>query len=119
MSNQVSRRDFMKNSSGAVLLGTVVLTGADKAFAQSKQSSEKGTVIDLTLCDGCSAKDTPACVLACRTKNQDKFPQVDREKLQPYWPQKTYEDWSNKQEVTNRLTPYNWTFVDKLEVECC
>lgn len=117
MSNLVSRRDFIKNSSGAVVLGTVVLTGADKAFAQSKHSSEKGTVIDLTLCDGCSAKDTPACVLACRTKNQDKFPQVDHEKLAPYWPQKTYEDWSDKQEVTNRLTPYNWTFVDKVEVE--
>ena len=117
MSTQVSRREFIKNSSSAVVLGTVVLTGADKTFAQTNQSSDKGTVIDLTLCDGCSAKDTPACVLACRTKNQDKFPKVDKEQLTPYWPQKTYEDWSDKQDITNRLTPYNWTFVDKVEVE--
>jgi formate dehydrogenase iron-sulfur subunit len=117
MSNQVTRRDFIKKSSGAVVIGTAVLSGADKAFAKSKQSSEKGTVIDLTVCDGCSAKDTPACVLACRTKNQDKFPKVDRDELMPYWPQKTYEDWSDKQDMTNRLTPYNWTFVDKVNVE--
>ncbi|WP_147534378.1 4Fe-4S dicluster domain-containing protein [Bacillus marasmi] len=117
MGNQVTRRDFIRNSSGAVLIGTAILSGADRAFAAPKQSLEKGTVIDLTVCDGCSAKNTPACVLACRTKNQDKFPKVDREKLTPYWPQKTYEDWSDKQDMTNRLTPYNWTFVDKVEVE--
>lgn len=117
MNNQQTRRDFLKNSSGALLVGTVILSGAENALAQTKQSEAKGTVIDLTLCDGCAAKDTPACVLACRTKNQEKFPVVDRENLSPYWPQSTFEDWSDKQEMTNRLTPYNWTFVDKVEVE--
>lgn len=27
------------------------------------------------------------------------------------------EDWSDKRDLTTRLTPYNWTFVDKVKVE--
>jgi formate dehydrogenase iron-sulfur subunit len=117
MSNEVSRRDFLKRSGGAIAVGTVLLSGADKAFAIKETSEEKGTVIDLTICDGCSAQDTPECVLACRTKNEHKFPQVDKTDLKPYWPQKKFEDWSDKQDLTNRLTPYNWTFIDKVTVE--
>lgn len=117
MNNHLSRRTFLKKSTGAIAVGTVVLSGAETIFAKSTTSSEKATIIDLTKCDGCSAKDTPLCVLACRDKNQAKFPQVNREELKPYWPQKHYEDWSDKQEVTDRLTPYNWTFVDQVEVE--
>lgn len=116
MSN-LSRREFLKRSTGAVAVGTVALSGADKVFANSTSTKEKGTVIDLTKCDGCQHKDTPLCVLACRDKNADKFPKVDPQYLKPYWPQKHNEDWSDKQEETNRLTPYNWTFVDQVKVE--
>ena len=117
MANDISRRDFIKRSTGALAAGTVVLASADKVLAASKITAEKGTIIDLTKCDGCSAKDTPLCVLACRDKNSDRFPKVAKDELTPYWPQKNYEDWSDKQDVTNRLTPYNWTFVDQVEVE--
>ena len=34
-----------------------------------------------------------------------------------YWPQKQHEDWSDKREITDRLTPYNWIYVQHLEVE--
>lgn len=115
--NQISRRDFLKRSGGAVAIGTITLTGTDKAFAKDNHKSEKGTVIDLTKCNGCTAKDTPDCVIACRSHNQKKFPVVDESGLKPYWPQKQYENWSDKQELTNRLTPYNWTFVDSVQVE--
>lgn len=116
MSN-LSRREFIKRSTGAVAVGTIALSGADKVFAESTHTAEKGTVIDLTKCDGCKHKDTPLCVLACKEKNEAKFPKVDPEYLKPYWPQKKYEDWSDKQNMTNRLTPYNWTFVDHVKVE--
>jgi len=32
------------------------------------------------------------------------------------WPRKTIEDWSKKQDVTNRLTPYNYLYVHRAEV---
>lgn len=116
MSN-LSRRDFLKRSTGAVAVGTIALSGADKVLAQTQTTAEKGTIIDLTKCDGCQHKDTPLCVLACHDKNKEKFPKVNQEDLKPYWPQKHYEDWSDKQDMTNRLTPYNWTFVDQVTVE--
>ena len=117
MTTEISRRDFIKRSTGALAVGTVALSGADKVLAAADKTAEKGTIIDLTKCDGCAAKDTPLCVLACRDKNSDRFPKVTKDELTPYWPQKNYEDWSDKQDVTNRLTPYNWTFVDQVEVE--
>lgn len=115
--NEVSRREFIKRSGGALAVGSVILSGTDKVLAADKKTEEKGTIIDLSICDGCSAKDTPECVLACRTKNADKFPKVDQSELKPYWPQKNYEDWSDQQDNTKRLTPYNWTFVDQVTVE--
>jgi Fe-S-cluster-containing dehydrogenase component len=33
------------------------------------------------------------------------------------WPRKTVEDWSRKREVFNRLTPYNFLYVHRAEVE--
>lgn len=117
MTTEISRRDFLKRSSGALAVGTIALTGAEKVLAAPEKTTEKGTIIDLSKCDGCPSKDTPLCVLACRDKNKVNFPQVDQEKLKPYWPQKNYEDWSDQKDVTDRLTPYNWTFVDQVEVE--
>ncbi|MBM4765402.1 4Fe-4S dicluster domain-containing protein [Bacillus sp. B15-48] len=117
MRNEVTRRDFLKRSSGAIAASTVILSGVDKAFAASSLNEGKGTIIDLTICDGCASKDTPECVLACRKKNENNFPKVDKSQLKPYWPQKKYEDWSDQQDNTNRLTPYNWTFIDQVTVE--
>ncbi|MBA4535968.1 4Fe-4S dicluster domain-containing protein [Bacillus aquiflavi] len=116
MSN-ITRRDFIKRTGGAITVGAIVLSGADKIVASTDTSAEKGTVIDLSKCDGCKQKDTPLCVLACREKNKEKFPKVDHQYLKPYWPQKKYEDYSNQQDETGRLTPYNWTFIDRVEVE--
>jgi Fe-S-cluster-containing dehydrogenase component len=75
-----------------------------------------GTMIDLTTCDGCKGKKTPACVTACKTKNQARFPEPV-EDIGDYWPQKQHEDWSDKKGMTDRLTPYNWTFVQRVAVE--
>ncbi|RSK28152.1 4Fe-4S dicluster domain-containing protein [Bacillus sp. HMF5848] len=117
MSKQLSRRDFIKRSSGAVVAGSLVMSGVDKVIASTDKTTEMATIIDLTKCDGCQAKDTPLCVLACREKNNNRFPKVNKEELKPYWPQTFNEDWSDKQDMTSRLTPYNWSFVDKVEVE--
>ncbi|OGP76340.1 MAG: hypothetical protein A2W09_07910, partial [Deltaproteobacteria bacterium RBG_16_50_11] len=51
-----------------------------------------------------------------RTINQKRFPEP-KEPIKDLWPQKTYDDWSKKREVTDALTPYNWTTVQRVEVE--
>jgi Fe-S-cluster-containing dehydrogenase component len=58
----------------------------------------------------------PRCVEACRAINQKKFPEP-KEPIKDLWPQKTHDDWSTKREVTHTLTPYNWTTVQRVEVE--
>ncbi len=112
----ISRRDFLKRSMGAGLAGGVILTGMDKV-ALASTGEPVGTFIDLTKCDGCPGKDTPACVAGCRTANQHKFPEPAVENIADYWPQKKHEDWTDKKGLTTRLTPYNWTFVQKVKVE--
>jgi Fe-S-cluster-containing dehydrogenase component len=55
-------------------------------------------------------------VEACRRVNEARFPNP-KEPIKNLWPQKTYDDWSKKRGVTDTLTPYNWTTVQKVEVD--
>ena len=74
------------------------------------------TLIDLSLCDGCPGRELPACVSACREINRDRIPEVAASIPMP-WPRKTIEDWSKKRDVFNRLTPYNFIYVHRADVE--
>lgn len=118
----MNRRDFLRRGGLTILGGGAALAGA-KALATPQagevtgKAAKVGTMIDLTLCDGCPDRDTPACVSACREKNEPRFPNPRPEDIQPYWPQTKTEDWSKKRHLTDRLTPYNWTTVQKVEVE--
>ncbi len=112
----LNRRSFLK---GVVLSGIAtagILGKAGSISALVGPSSEYATLIDLDKCDGCTLYDTPQCVLACRDKNRSNFPQP-RQPIADYWPQKKHEDWSDKKDLVNRLTPYNWTYVQHLELE--
>jgi formate dehydrogenase iron-sulfur subunit len=112
----ISRRKFIQRATYSGLAAAAILTGTDKATAAIDSRGELATVIDLTKCDGCIKFDTPKCVNACREKNKSRFPQPEKP-IQDYWPQNKHEDWSDKQELTNRLTPYNWTYVQHLQIE--
>ncbi len=110
-----TRREFFQRAFAAGLAGGLVLSGLGKQ-AGAAGRAPVGTVIDLTRCDGCRLAGVPACVRACREENQRRFPRpVDD--IGNYWPQKKKEDWSDKRDLITRLTPYNWTFVQKVEVE--
>jgi formate dehydrogenase iron-sulfur subunit len=120
----MNRRQFLKG--GLSVAGTaLVVEAARPGTAQAKASGgaakaaieQVGTFIDLTRCDGCPGQKTPACVEACRVSNAERFPEPRPEDLKPYWPQKKFEDWSDKRHLTGRLTPYNWTTVQRVEVE--
>ncbi|MDN5346440.1 MAG: formate dehydrogenase iron-sulfur subunit [Clostridia bacterium] len=113
----MNRREFLKRTAIAGIAGGIALTGLGKLKPALAATAPVGTMIDLTKCDGCAGRKLPACVEVCRETNRDRFPRPRPEDIQPYWPQKKFEDWSKKQDVTNRLTPYNWTFVQKVEVE--
>ncbi|HBT47535.1 MAG TPA: oxidoreductase [Peptococcaceae bacterium] len=113
----MNRREFLRRSLAAGVGASLALTGLQRVGVAEGAVTQFGTLIDLTRCDGCKDRSLPLCVDACREANRHRFPQPRKEDLKPYWPQKNYEDWSEKQHVTDRLTPYNWTFVQEVEVE--
>ena len=109
---KISRRSFLKTSAG-------VLAASGLAWPEKVQAGESGrlaTLIDLSLCDGCPDMAVPACVSACKTINRDTIPPV-ADPIPVPWPRKTVEDWSRKREVSDRLTPYNYLYVHRAEVE--
>lgn len=108
---QIDRRSFLKITAGAAIVSGVGLP--KKVLGETEE--RLSTLIDLSLCDGCSNLKAPACVSACKTINKDKIPQI-ADPIPVPWPRKTIEDWSKKREVFNRLTPYNFIYVHKAEV---
>lgn len=110
---KISRRSFIKG--GAALLGAAAASGiARDTSAAVDPKKEKAFLIDLTKCDGCQNEGTPLCVTACRDTNRDKFPNPVKD-IPKVFPTHTEVDWSDRKDVTNRLTPYNWLFVQKIK----
>lgn len=99
-------------------LGLSALTTSALLIPKGSEASEGkyATIIDLTVCDGCKDEQVPLCVKACREYNKDRFPEP-KKPIQPYWPRKGYEDWSDKRDKTDTLTPYNWLFVQRINVD--
>jgi Fe-S-cluster-containing dehydrogenase component len=114
MERAVSRRQFFQIGAAATAAGVATATAKHTGAATSATSL--GMLIDLTKCDGCPDRDTPRCVLACREENSHKFPEP-KHPIPDNWPTGTHEDWSGKRHLTGTLTPYNWTFVQKVTVD--
>ncbi len=108
----INRRSFIKIGAGAAVAAGLSIP-KNAAAGTAEQLS---TLIDLSLCDGCIDRKTPACVSACKVINKDKIPPVV-DKIPEPWPRKTIEDWSKKKEITDRLTPYNFIYVHKAEID--
>jgi len=108
----ISRRSFLQITAGTAALAGVSLPKA----ASARTEKSLTTLIDLSLCDGCSDLEIPACVSACKTINKDKIPPVTESIPEP-WPRKIIEDWSKKRGTANRLTPYNYIYVHKAEFD--
>jgi formate dehydrogenase iron-sulfur subunit len=110
--SKINRRSFLQITAGTAALAGISLPRS----AQAASDKQLSTLIDLSLCDGCADRETPACVSSCKSINKDKIPKVVDNIPEP-WPRKTIEDWSKKKEVTNRLTPYNFIYIHKAEIE--
>ncbi len=111
----ITRRSFLKRAAVSGITAATIMTGAGKALAKTTSTGNYALLHDLDKCDGCSHLDTPLCVSACKNKNENHFPEPEAQ-IREYWPQKKYEDWSDKKNLTNRLTPYNWTYVQHVNV---
>lgn len=110
---KINRRKFITGS--ATLGALTLLPRLDTAQAAISPDSY-ATLIDLTKCNGCKDTSQPLCVSACREGRKDSFPEPSPEQLQDYWPQKKHEDWSQKRHLNDRFTPYNWIFVQRVNV---
>ncbi len=111
-SSGISRRSFLKLGAGAAAAGGLSVPGR----LDAAQTGKLATLIDLSLCDGCKDREVPACVSACKANAQGRIPEpVDP--IPDPWPRKTVEDWSKKQEVSDRLTPYNYIYVHEARID--
>jgi Fe-S-cluster-containing dehydrogenase component len=109
-----NRRSFLKAATGVAVAG-VGLALPEKALSAGREGN-LATLIDLSLCDGCPGKESPACVAACKTLNQGRIPKIN-EPIPVPWPRKTIEDWSKKRDVFDRLTPYNFIYVHRADID--
>ncbi len=115
MPKDISRRGFLKGGvslaagvAAGMAAGPLVLPGA----AQAASGQELCTVLDLGKCIGCEA-----CVDACRAEWQPTVPDPVKPIPQPFPSRVPIEDWSSRKDVQDRLTPYNFLYVEHLELE--
>jgi Fe-S-cluster-containing dehydrogenase component len=104
MSTSISRRSFLKT--GLLAAGTLAVGEGSAAAGSTARDHHLATLIDISLCVGCGA-----CVEACRDSNAHKFPKPQKPFPRMIPERVKVSDWSDKQDVDDRLTPYNWLFI--------
>ncbi|MFP4668377.1 MAG: 4Fe-4S dicluster domain-containing protein [Desulfobacterales bacterium] len=111
MSDSISRRSFLKG--GIAAAGSAAaLAVPSVGEAGNSLDGQLATLLDIRKCIGCGA-----CVEACRETNGHKFPEPKKPFPQMYPSRVKVEDWSEKRHVRDRLTPYNFLYIQQAEVE--
>ena len=112
MGQQISRRLFLKGGlATAAGLAASSIPGT-AAAAEPEDGKQLATLLDIRKCIGCEA-----CVEACSEVNFNKYPDPQKPFPKMYPNRVPVEDWSEKKDVNDRLTPYNWLFIQHAEVE--
>jgi len=108
----LSRRTFLKTGAAAACAACAAQVPLPVS-AQPKNNRELATLIDIRKCIGCEA-----CVEACRDANAPKYPEPEKPFPRMYPARVKAEDWSEpeRQAVRDRLTPYNWLFIQEATV---
>jgi Fe-S-cluster-containing dehydrogenase component len=117
MPENISRRSFLRKIGAAAAVGSAAGIARAKPALAAISEDNVGILVDLTKCDGCADVPVPRCVTACQEENQARYPQPKDEDVKDYWPQSKHEDWRAKRDLKTTLTPYNWTYVQKVKVE--
>jgi len=111
MDGKISRRSFLKG--GLAVAGAAVASSLPMPEAVKASSVEElATLIDIRKCIGCEA-----CVEACQEVNEPKFPEPEKPFPKMHPSRVKVSDWSDKRDVTDRLTPYNWLFIQEATVK--
>lgn len=104
MDKAINRRSFIKGGLAACALAATA--GSAAAAKSNNNPRELTTLLDISKCVGCGA-----CVEACKEANGKKYPEP-RKPFPKMVPDRVkVEDWSDKREVSDRLTPYNWLYI--------
>ena len=108
-----SRRMFLM---GAGAAGLSAVAGGSDALAAANDGASGGTryatLLELEKCIGCGA-----CVQGCRERNEARYPVVNGAMPDLFPPGTKTEDWSQRQDVDDRLTPYNWLYIETVTVQ--
>jgi Fe-S-cluster-containing dehydrogenase component len=112
MEQQISRRSFLKGgiAAAAAVASSGISHSAEASI--SKKEVQLATLLDISKCVGCEA-----CVEACAESNSHKYPEPQKPFPKLYPNRVKVSDWSDKQDVTDRLTPYNWLYIQHATVE--
>jgi formate dehydrogenase iron-sulfur subunit len=106
LKQEISRRTFLRGGIAAAAgLAAGSIPGAAAATAPNEET-QLATLLDIGKCVGCGA-----CVAACHETNAHKYPDPKKPFPKMYPNRVPIEDWSEKQDVADRLTPYNWLFI--------
>jgi Fe-S-cluster-containing dehydrogenase component len=112
MEQQISRRSFLKGGMAAAAGVAAAGIPGSQALAGPDESKQLATLIDISKCVGCEA-----CVEACSEVNAEKYPDPQKPFPKMVPDRVPVEDWSEKRDVNDRLTPYNWLFIQRADVE--
>jgi len=102
---------------GAASAAGIAAAGLD-ARAENKTAGaadaqvEYATLLDIEKCIGCGQ-----CVEGCRDRNGHRYPEVKKPLPAMFPPGTKDEDWSDKRDVDDRLTPYNWLYIESVTVQ--
>jgi Fe-S-cluster-containing dehydrogenase component len=102
---------FLKSGLAAAAGAAAQAVPGAQALAGADDRRYLATLIDIRKCIGCEA-----CVEGCRKANAAKFPEPRKPFPKMYPPRVKVSDWSEKREVADRLTPYNWLFIQHATV---
>lgn len=108
---KITRRSFLK--AGVTAACSVAATSP---IAEAAKAMDKGepiaTMLDISKCIGCEE-----CVYACKKINAEKQPEPKKPFPKMYPNRVPVEDWSEKRDVKDQLTPYNWLYIQSATIK--